>query len=785
LDLVESIPKDLYPHIRGELQPGELLIILLSADIRPDGQYGDSWFALTDERILVFHPNGSDKPETLRLNLDEVQKVQTRNYVGSGALVVELEDETVELLRFSQSAFYKFSSVPQAIEAAGLVEEEDQADNDDPHADPVKIVEHCHSCGRAFRPGTKICPSCLRKTETFWRLFSYIKPYRNIALLGSTLTILLTVIGLLPPLLNQALLDDVIFAALAEEAANSAAAIGEQEADKEPAAMTRLLLTAHGLFNAEKAGPEQILFWVVIGLLGVYISRGLVSGVRMYALGWLGQRIVYDLQTQIFQHLQLLSLTFYNNLSTGRIMTRVTSDTERMRGFITSGFQDIVIDALTIIGICVMLFTMNWQLAFFALIPIPFMIVGTIVYRTRIHWIFHRIWRRIASLNAMLADTIPGVKVVKAFAQEERELQRFNERNLDLRDSRMTAFKMRSYYIPSIAFITSVGSIILWWFGGKQVLNGELSPGELQAFIAYMVMFYAPVRSLCNLTEELESAATTAERVFEIIDTEPEVQDHYDAVDPGQLQGKIEFRNVSFTYDGSARILDRIDFATEPGEMIGIVGPSGAGKSTFVNLMTRFYDATDGQIRIDGQPITMIKQRALRAQIGVVLQEPLLFQGSIASNIAYGHPEATRQQIIEAARAANAHKFIMNFPEGYDTQVGERGGRLSGGERQRISIARALIGDPRILILDEATASVDTHTEYEIQEALERLVAGRTTFAIAHRLSTLKNADRLLVLDRGRVAEVGTHEELLGLEDGVYRNLVDMQTEMAKVRAIL
>lgn len=785
MDLVESIPKDLHPHIRGELQPGELLIILLSADIRPDGQYGDSWFALTDERILVFHPNGSDKPETLRLNLDEVQKVQTRNYVGSGALVVELEDETVELLRFSQSAFYKFSSVPQAIEAAGLVEEEDQADNDHPHADPVKIVEHCHTCGRAFRPGTKICPNCLRKTETFWRLFSYIKPYRNVALLGSTLTIVLTVIGLLPPLLNQALLDDVIFAALSEETANAAAAIGEQEADKEPAAMTRLLLTAHGLFNTEEAGPEQILFWVVIGLLGVFISRGLVSGVRMYALGWLGQRIVYDLQTEIFQHLQLLSLTFYNNLSTGRIMTRVTSDTERMRGFITSGFQDIVIDALTIIGICVMLFTMNWQLAFFALIPIPFMIVGTIVYRTRIHWIFHRIWRRIASLNAMLADTIPGVKVVKAFAQEERELQRFNERNLDLRDSRMTAFKMRSYYIPSIAFITSVGSIILWWFGGKQVLNGELSPGELQAFIAYMVMFYAPVRSLCNLTEELESAATTAERVFEIIDTEPEVQDHNDAVDPGQLQGKIEFRNVSFTYDGSARILDRIDFATEPGEMIGIVGPSGAGKSTFVNLMTRFYDATDGQIRIDGQPITMIKQRALRAQIGVVLQEPLLFQGSIASNIAYGHPEATRQQIIEAARAANAHKFIMNFPEGYDTQVGERGGRLSGGERQRISIARALIGDPRILILDEATASVDTHTEYEIQEALERLVAGRTTFAIAHRLSTLKNADRLLVLDRGRVAEVGTHEELLGLEDGVYRNLVDMQTEMAKVRAIL
>ena len=286
------------------------------------------------------------------------------------------------------------------------------------------------------------------------------------------------------------------------------------------------------------------------------------------------------------------------------------------------------------------------------------------------------------------------------------------------------------------------------------------------------------------LRQQLESSATTAERVFEIIDTEPEVQDDPAAIDPGPLQGEIEFRNVSFTYDGSARILDRVYFKTTPGEMIGIVGPSGAGKSTLVNLISRFYDATDGQIRIDGHPVTMIKQQALRGQIGVVLQEPLLFQGSIASNIAYGHPDATRQEIIEAARAANAHKFIMNFPDGYDTQVGERGGRLSGGERQRISIARALIGNPRILILDEATASVDTETEFEIQEALERLVAGRTTFAIAHRLSTLKNADRLLVLERGRIAEVGTHEEFLSMEDGVYRRRVDMQTEMAKVRAL-
>ena len=730
-------------------------MLLLAADIDPDGQFGDSWLVLTDERLLVLHPNGEGGPDTETIPLSSIEKVHTRNYVGSGVLVVELADETRELVRFSQGAYYKFSSVPQAVEAALTrppAPEEEEEDLVEEAAPPVQEVRHCATCGRALRPGSSICPHCIRKRETFARLFSYITPYTKVAIGGFVLTLTLTAIGLAPPQLNRVLIDEVIVPVVA------------------------------GLRPASEAVTG--LAMVVVGLLAIHVARVIINGSRSYILGWLGQQVIYDLQMEIFTYLQFLSLTFYSRHSTGRIMTRVTSDTERMRGFITHGFQDMVIAILTLIGIGVTLFIMNWQLALLALIPTPLMVVGTVVYRKRIHWVFHTVWRRISSLNAQLADTIPGVKVVKSFAQEDREVARFDRRNIDLRTSRMDAVRMRAYFLPGIAFVTSMGSVILWWFGGNRVLGNTLTLGELQAFIAYMVMFYQPVRELCTLSDQLETAATSSERVFEILDTEPDVVDVSDAVDPGILRGQVEFRDVSFTYDGVARILDRITFTAEPGEMIGIVGPSGAGKSTLVNLISRFYDASDGEVLIDNVTIRRIQQKKLRAQIGVVLQEPLLFQGSIAENIAYGQPDASAAQIIAAARASNAHRFIMNFPDGYDTEVGERGGRLSGGERQRISIARALIGNPRILILDEATSSVDTETEYEIQEALERLVADRTTFAIAHRLSTLKNADRLLVIDRGRIAEVGTHAELLAKEDGVYRRLVDMQTELARVRAV-
>ena len=407
MKLVEPIPDELELRLRSHLNVGELVLMLLAADLRADGFYADSWFVLTNDRILIFQPQG--EPELQSFPLGDIQRIYTRDLVGNGSLMVELATETRQLVRFSHGAYYKFSGVPQAVEAAltDLGRLESSEDEETSDAAP-RQVDHCETCGRALRPGTAVCPHCIKKTETFWRLFSYIKPYKGVAAFGFLMTLIFSAVNLLPPYLNKRLIDDVVIPVVNFHSASS----GGKGQATEP--------------QAPPAEYFEMLVWVVAGLLAAYVVRGITTALRTYFLGWIGQRVAYDLQTEVFNHLQLLSLSFYNQLSTGRIMTRVTSDTDRMRMFITRGFQDIVIAILTIFGIGITLFVLNWHLAVLALIPVPIMVVGTLVYTRRIHWIFHGIWRRQSSLNSMLADTIPGSKVVKAFAQEHREIERFD-----------------------------------------------------------------------------------------------------------------------------------------------------------------------------------------------------------------------------------------------------------------------------------------------------------------------------------------------------------------------
>ena len=487
-----------------------------------------------------------------------------------------------------------------------------------------------------------------------------------------------------------------------------------------------------------------------------------------------------NIRKELYEHLQGLSLSFYDRMMTGRIMSRVMSDTERVQEFVTVGFQRLLIDVLNLIFIGAILFTMNWELAVIVLMPTPVLVLGTLFFSRKIHGVYHKAWRRWGSLSTILADKIPGVIVVKAFAQEAREKIRFNRVVEDFYDSYIRIIKLGQIF-PAMGFIVTLGSTLLWWFGGQQILGGTLTLGVLIAFISYAGQFYQPVQNLSMLSRTFLRASTSAERIFDVLDTSPEVADRHKAVALPEIQGCVKFESVSFAYKSGETVLRNINFEIQPGETVGLVGPSGAGKTTLAKLLLRFYDPTQGRITVDGYDLRDVKKKSLREQVGIVLQNTFLFSGSIAQNIIYGNPEASQKEVIEAAKASNIHDFILSLPEGYDTEVGERGHRLSGGEKQRVSIARALLKNPNILILDEATSSVDTETESSIQQALSRLMKDRTSIVIAHRLSTVKSSDLIVVLDKGEMVEKGKHEELLQ-SNGLYSRLCEMQASLTRIK---
>ncbi len=756
---LDTLPKSIEETLKTlEIQFNEIRFAVRS-DVNSSGKYGEEWFVLTD--VAIFTVTGAG--DVLHyFPYKSVLGIRAENVVDAGMLVLETQDGTVDLIRYSNSCAAKFGFVAKFI---GDEIEYRNGKRDEAPIWDYKIEDHsCKTCGLLLADEFSPCPACTKKHRIMLRILSYMRPYRGKALLFVLLVIVGTLISLVPPYFSRILIDDILLL-------NDAAA-------PTPDGQTTWL---GDIFRTIQ--PAATALSIAIGaLLATYLIREVFTILQSRLSAWLTLRIAANIRAHVYEHLHNLSIRFFDKRTTGTVISHITEDSERLQDFMLEGLSFLGTELFLLFGIGGMLFWMNWQLACFILIPIPIIVVGGGWFWRKVRSMWHRAWRRRSKLFDIVNDSVSGIRVVRAFGQQRSEVSRFGDANIDTRDHETRAEMIWATYYPPLMFAVQMGSLIVWYVGGLDVIAGGMTLGTLITFNAYLVMFYGPLRYISPLINWASRSMTAAERLFEVIDSQPEQLDDGKLKAMPDILGEVKFRNMTFGYDSHKPVLRDINLHVKPGEMIGLVGHSGAGKSTLINLICRFYTPDSGKLEIDGEDIRQINLKDLRRQIGVVLQEPYLFSGTIAENISYAHPDATMEEIITAAKAANAHEFIIKFLDGYDTEVGERGGSLSGGERQRISIARAILHNPRILILDEATSSVDVETEKKIQQAIDRLVQNRTTFAIAHRLSTLRNADRLFVIEKGRGVECGSHEELME-KKGIYYKLVETQREAANVRA--
>jgi ATP-binding cassette subfamily B protein len=715
-------------------------IVCAKSDLTRTGRFGEEWVVASHDRLLVLQINNGFSTASYDILLKDIRSVKMVSLVGYGILTITSLGKPLELIRYKQGQHERFSAVAKYLEDCIKHSNASQIPRSSGNNPLTSLMEEEDATSA----------DCVSRIDILKRLLRYLKPFRLQVVLLALLILTASGVGLVTPYLTRPLVDRVLL---------PGATAGE----------------AHGRLVVLTAICIGMLACQLVGL-GISIAQGRVASRFTHQLANM-------LRVDVFQHLEFLGFCYFDKKEIGSLVSRLTQDTLELESALTASAQYLWGNILTVLGIAIVLVTLNWKLFLLAIFPLPLAFIVSQTTFRRMFTLWNRWWYSRGRLYALLTENLIGIRVVKAFAQECQAIERFKQRSDELATAGQTAEQTWMTLSPILTLITGMGALIVWFVGGRMVLSGQISLGTLMTFIAYLTMFFVQFQFANRVTEWLGRTLSAAERIFEILDSPADSIPSSKAAPLPRIEGRISFQNVWFGYDKNVPVLKGIDLEVAPGEMIGLVGHSGAGKTTLINLLCRFYDVNSGSLLIDGVDIHKISKRDLRSQIGVVLQDTFLFNTSIAHNIAYGRPHATPLEIMAAAKVANAHQFIVQKADGYDTLVGERGQSLSVGERQRLAIARAILHNPRILLLDEATSSVDAETEHLIQEALERLIAGRTTFSIAHRLSTLRQANRLIVLKQGVIAEVGTHDELLG-KKGEFSRLVQIQQRVSTATII-